>query len=83
MTQELQFIETASGDWFYILERKGAPKDQWDWMDDADAFGPYPTLEAAEDAEYQSDSDTSGSEVVEWSGKIDPSAARLIEVAHV
>ena len=78
MAQELNFIETASGDWFYILERPHAPKDQWDWMDDADAFGPFPTLEAAESHEYESPSRTSGCEIHEWEGSIDPSAERLI-----
>ena len=66
MAQELHFYETASGDWFYILERQHAPKDMWDWMEFADAFGPFPTYEAAARHEYESPSDTSGSTVVEY-----------------
>ena len=82
MAQELQFVETASGDWFYILERPYAPKDQWNWMDDADSFGPFSTLEAAQDHEYQSGTDTSGSEIVKWSGRLDLSAGRLISTVQ-
>lgn len=63
MAQELVFAETDAG-WFYVLERRHAPKDAWDWTDDADAFGPFPTIEAAQDHEYRSDSDTSGAEIV-------------------
>ena len=83
MAQELQFIETASGDWFYIIEDRDAPSDTWNWHDYATAHGPFPNLDAAQDHEYRSDSDTSGAEIVEWSGKLDPSAARLIGLAHV
>lgn len=79
MSQELQFIETASGEWFYILEQPHAPKDVWDWHDYADAYGPFPTYEAAAEHEYHSDSDTSGSEIVEFNERVPDSAQRLID----
>jgi len=82
MAQELQFIETESGAWFYILERRSALKDQWDWMDDADLFGPFSTLEVAQEHEYQSDSDTSGAEIRCWAGRLDPSVERLISAVQ-
>ena len=64
MAQELQFIEQAAGRWFYLLEDRGAPKDGWDWRESAKAFGPFQTLEAAQEHEYESKSDTSGAEIV-------------------
>ena len=42
MAQELQFIETDSGDWFYILEQPHAPKDVWDWHEFAYAYAHSP-----------------------------------------
>jgi len=80
MSQELQFVEVEGGDWFYILEERGAPKDAWDWMDYAEAFGPFKTYEEACDHEYRSRSDTSGSEIVTFaSGRVSASALTLIE----
>jgi hypothetical protein len=78
MAQELQFIELASGDWFYIIEDRDAPRDAWDWHEYATAHGPFPTLEAAQDHEYNSDSDTSGAEIVEFTGAIEASAQKLL-----
>jgi hypothetical protein len=80
MAQELHFIEVSAGEWFYVLEHKSAPKDAWDWMENADAFGPFPTLEAAQDHEYQSDSDTSGAEIV--TGIRNAEAQRLIDACR-
>ena len=35
------FIEVAKGKWFYILEDFNAPKNAWDWRDNATAYGPF------------------------------------------
>lgn len=34
--------------WFYLLEMWNAPKCAWDWREYALAFGPFATLEGAE-----------------------------------
>lgn len=85
MAQELQFIEAEAGKWFYVLEDRHAPKDTWDWMEFADAFGPFPSLEAAQDHEYESSSDTSGCEIVDItrSHTISAQARKLIAEARV
>ena len=44
---ECEFIEVQPGVWYYILEDYGAPKNAWDWRDDAEAYGPFDTFEAA------------------------------------
>jgi len=84
MAQELHFYETAGGDWFYVLERPHAPKDMWDWMEFADAFGPFLSLEAAEEHECQSPSDTSGATVIDYKpGSIPKTAIDLITECRV
>ena len=69
MSQALIFVEAADGQWFYILENEGAPKDAWDWIEFSQCFGPFPTLEDAQDDEYRSDSDTSGAEVLHFKAR--------------
>jgi hypothetical protein len=39
--------EIEPGQWYYILERWDSPKGAFDWREYADAFGPFPTEEAA------------------------------------
>jgi hypothetical protein len=46
---ECIFVEEKPGRWFYVLEDGSAPKDAWDWMDYATAYGPFKTMEAAHD----------------------------------
>ena len=48
-----QLIEPAAGEWYYVLEDSGAPKNSWDWREYATATGPFPTEEAC--ARYLSD----------------------------
>lgn len=82
MGQELHFVERANGKWFYLLERRDAPKDAWDWLDYAEVFGPFASYEEAAEHEYRSDSDTSGATVIHFKarGKQDFAAEdRLID----
>jgi hypothetical protein len=39
------FLERKKGEWYYILERYDSPKGAWDWLDYADAFGPFESEE--------------------------------------
>ena len=43
------FVERAEGKWYYILEDGWAPKDAFDWLEYAQAYGPFRTKEAALD----------------------------------
>lgn len=45
---ECQFIEIKKGQWYYILERYNAPKNAWDWREHASCYGPFPSLDAAQ-----------------------------------
>jgi hypothetical protein len=45
---ECLFIEMKPNKWFYVLENYNAPKNSWDWMEYARAFGPFTTEEQAE-----------------------------------
>lgn len=45
---ECEFIEVAPGRWYYVLEDLHAPKNAWDWRDNASAWGPFPDLEKAD-----------------------------------
>lgn len=44
--QECLYVEVKPGEWYYVLEGYGAPKQAWDWREFADATGPFPTQEA-------------------------------------
>lgn len=43
---ECLFVERKEGEWFYILEQGGSPRNCFDWMDYADAYGPFASEEA-------------------------------------
>lgn len=45
---ECAIVEVRPGEWYYVLERGDAPKLAFSWMEHADAYGPFPTLDAAE-----------------------------------
>ena len=44
---ECQFVEYEEGRWYYLLERMGASPNAWDWREEATAYGPFPSLDAA------------------------------------
>jgi len=44
---ECQFIERNPGKWFYVLEDYNAPKNAWDWKENATAYGPFSSEEKA------------------------------------
>ena len=45
---ECNFIEATPGQWYYILETGWGPKNAWDWREYANAFGPFPTEDVAQ-----------------------------------
>lgn len=45
---ECLFIEYKPGQWFYILEDYHAPKNAWDWMEYATAYGPFASFDTAD-----------------------------------
>lgn len=42
------FIEEKPGRWHYILENYNAPKNSYDWMEYAKAYGPFQTQDQAD-----------------------------------
>jgi len=46
--QECMFVEEKPGRWHYILEDYNAPKNSWDWMEYARAYGPFQTQDQAD-----------------------------------
>jgi hypothetical protein len=45
---ECLIVEVAPGEWYYLLQNGGCPVGAWDWREYADAYGPFPTEEAAD-----------------------------------
>jgi hypothetical protein len=43
------FLEEKPGRWHYVLEDYNAPKNSWDWMEYAKAYGPFQTEDKAAD----------------------------------
>lgn len=43
----LQANGKPQGEWFYILQDWDCPVGAWDWHEYATAYGPFPTLEVA------------------------------------
>lgn len=50
--RELEFVETAPGAWYYLLQDATAPVESWDWHEHATAYGPFPSYEAASEHQY-------------------------------
>jgi len=46
---ECEFVEVESGKWYYLLEDHDAPGNAFDWRENAKAYGPFKTCEAALD----------------------------------
>lgn len=44
---ECEFIQTKPDEWFYLLENWTSPKGGWDWRDDCNLYGPFPTFDVA------------------------------------
>jgi hypothetical protein len=44
---ECLFIQTKPDEWFYVLEHRNAPKNAWDWRENASAYGPFTTEDQA------------------------------------
>lgn len=44
---ECQFIESENNKWYYVLENYDAPKNAWDWLEFATAFGPFNSYKIA------------------------------------
>lgn len=57
------FIEPEAGSWYYLQERADGWADPFDWIEQADAFGPFKNYEEACDHQYDYQPTTSGSEV--------------------
>lgn len=45
---ECQFLQVEQDKWYYILERDHVRGNMGDWRDNADCYGPFKVLDAAE-----------------------------------
>ena len=82
------FVQVKPTQWFYVLERYNAPNNAWDWMEYADAYGPFPTQESADEHLARNHANPGGAEiqplpsgVVEFDFKNEPVLKKLIEEA--
>ena len=41
------FVERTEGEWFYVLENQNAPKNVFDWMKHATAYGPFADFDSS------------------------------------
>lgn len=47
--RECMYIETSPGKWYIVVEDCDAPRNAFDWLDNAQAYGPYETFDKAHD----------------------------------
>lgn len=92
------FIQIATDKWYYLLEDSGNPDDEdeqeeranaWDWRENASAYGPFQTLDAAEKHLDENHANPGGDSVSPLSpGEVsldmskDPVLAKLINEAE-
>ena len=62
---ECLFVEREKGKWYYILERYDSPKGAWDWLDYADAYGPFSSEERARKHLYHNHANPGGSSMID------------------
>ena len=77
------FQEVAPGKWFYILESGFAPKNAWDWREYAHAYGPFRSLERAEQHLSDTQPNPGGWNINEYKDGYKPDAvmSSLIKIA--
>lgn len=46
---ECEFVETQPDTWYYVLQDGDCPVSAWDWREYATAYGPFTTVEAAQE----------------------------------
>lgn len=79
-----EFIEVAPGEWFYVLEHTGAPRNAWDWREHATAYGPFRTFDVAEQHLSANHPNPGGFSETPWTEgfKPDELLQRLIDAAR-
>jgi len=70
---ECLFIEIEPKKWYYVLEDYNAPKNSWDWMEYARAYGPFTTEEKAEEHLFDNHANPGSSCTQEYSPDYKPS----------
>jgi len=77
--RECVFLESTPGEWYYILERTDAPRDAYDWLDYAEAFGPFRSESQAHDHLHRHHANPGGSHLMRYT----PENKRFRESAGV
>jgi hypothetical protein len=78
-----EFLEVQPGRWFYVLEDYDAPKNAWDWHDNATAYGPFASEALAEQHLHANHANPGGSSTLPYREGYQPSETltRLIAEA--
>lgn len=72
----------AGGRWYYVLEHTNAPKNAWDWRENATAWGPFASSEAALEHLRRHHPNPGGHSTDESDGEPDDVLAELIANAR-
>jgi hypothetical protein len=59
--RECYIIEREPGKWYYVLEHVHAPKNAYDWRENADAYGPFETEDKVREHLHNNHSNPGGS----------------------
>lgn len=74
------FVEEKPGRWHYILEDYNAPKNSWDWMEHAKAYGPFQTQYQADQHLSDHHANPGGSFTIKHTElKISPTLEKLLK----
>jgi hypothetical protein len=74
---ECHFYEIERGRWIYVLEDGWAPKNVWDWREHATPYGPFDSLDLAEDHLRENHANPGGHATIHL-----PEGQEKIDVAH-
>lgn len=76
-----EFVETPEHDWFYYLEDWGAPTLAWDWREYCTPYGPFGSLELAQQHLRDNHANPGGAMIRRHPAKLDDLDLALINLA--
>lgn len=80
---ECCFIEPEAGRWYYVLQSPFCPVGAFDWREDAECYGPFPSMERAETHLRRHHANPGGYSVSDQETfRMDPTWQRLIAGAR-
>lgn len=61
-----EYFEAKQGSWYYVLEHYNAPKNAWDWTENADVVGPFGSMDAADKHLHENNANPGGFGETAW-----------------